>query len=211
MIPIYFLPTGEIDIQRTPPTSLSQANTILAPSISAVQTIFQKPVDMWRLFGWTFVSFYWIFLADFGQTSPTMYSNFTPSPVWTGYPSSSYDSPIRYSSANNIFCNESLFESYQSYLNDTILPFFKDSYGLDVPLPTFKDPLPPVPTTFWRTYLCTEKTPKGKLILGFAVFAVLYPVLAGLYRLMIWIAKCFARPRGDRGFQNAHQLEGTFI
>lgn len=137
-----------------------------------------------------FVSIYWTLLADYGQIAPTTYP-YVQSSVWQGYPNTSYLSPTLYPPTNNIFYNETLFESYSVYLNDTILPLFKSFYGLNITLPQFKSPLQPQPTTFVRTYFCTQKQLKGLASVVISVFAADYTLVLGVFGVAILMAKCW--------------------
>lgn len=70
LLPITFLPTGEIDMSASS-QSLDTANAILAPTIDAMRLQTGDPeFDFWKFMNWVVVSYYWLFLYDFGQTSP---------------------------------------------------------------------------------------------------------------------------------------------
>jgi hypothetical protein len=117
---IFFLPTGQVDTTLTSPTDLNNANTALAPTIQLVsQAASHIPnFQFWELMNWMFVSHYWALLADFGQVAPaTFIYNVTTGTV------ESY-TPVVYSSANNIFVNDTLFDVYHAYLLNTVLPLF---------------------------------------------------------------------------------------
>src|SRR5690242_4200414 len=65
LIPITFLPTGEID-KSTSNQSLNTANALLAPSINAMRLEIGDPeFDIWKFMNWIVVSYYWLFLYDF--------------------------------------------------------------------------------------------------------------------------------------------------
>jgi len=72
---IAFLPNMSIDFSRTSEHDHDYANNILlAPTINYVRLLTGNPeFDIWKLFSWLFVSYYWTFLNDLGQTSPTTY------------------------------------------------------------------------------------------------------------------------------------------
>jgi len=115
---ITFNPSGNVS---SAPGFLSEVNTVLAPTISYIQKIASAnrvpDFDFWELMNWLFVSQYWLLLLDFGQIAPSTFQ-YTTTGDLLNY------GPIRYSAANNIFVNSTLFDQYNSYLRDTVLPLF---------------------------------------------------------------------------------------
>jgi len=117
---ITFLPSGQV-LSSTPALFLSQVNVVLAPTISYIQGLATAAgvtnFNFWELMNWLFVSQYWLLLLDFGQIAPSTFQ-YTTSGDLLNY------GPVRYSATNNIFVNDTLFEAYNSYLRDTVLPLF---------------------------------------------------------------------------------------
>jgi hypothetical protein len=107
---LIFSVNGTIDTARTLQADLDRVNSFLAPAISNLHVqLSAVPFDFWELLNWLYVSYYWIVLADFGQTAPTIYDdNLTLAAQLT--------------STNNIFINQALFTRYQAYLRNTVLP-----------------------------------------------------------------------------------------
>ena len=172
-----------IDFSRTSEHDYEYANNILlAPTISYVGLLTGNPeFDIWKLFSWLFVSYYWTFLNDFGQISPTTY---IPMRDWA---TANFSQPTFYPSTNNIFINETLFETYSSYMNDTILPLLNYSLGAFSPLAA-ENRLNAYPTTFLREYNCMERHLKAPINLMFSVFTVVFAFISGLYTLIM----CFS-------------------
>lgn len=190
-ISVSFLPTGEIDFTKTNESYLSHANALLAPTISALQDLFNNPsLDIWQLFNWMIVSIYWILLADFGQIAPTTYP-YSQSPAWEGYPD--FNIPTEYPPTNNIFYNETLFDRFGEYLLENILPFFESQYNISVPLTSFSQgsqtKIQPIPMTFVRSYYCSQLQLKGWVSLLVAVIVADYALLTTTYTFLIWVAR----------------------
>jgi hypothetical protein len=83
--------------------------------------------DFWELMNWIFVSQYWLILLDFGQIAPSTFE-------YNAHGNLLSYGPIKYSSENNIFVNGTLFDYYNSYLRDTILPLFGYTLAEFLPL-----------------------------------------------------------------------------
>ena len=195
-IPITFLPSGDYQT-LTPSQNLEQANKILAQTITLVRAATGDPnFDFWQLMNWAMVSYYWIFLADFGQIQP-MYYDYTSS----GLPN--FSSPVPYPSTNNIFVNNTLFTIYAEYLANTVFPFLhKIDTGLV--LPNFlaldeNNSLKPLPMTFLRSYSCTERQLKGWLSATISVLTTDYAFIVGGYKLVVWIAGKWCRSKHKEG------------
>lgn len=124
-IPIYiaFLPTGEVDLNRTSAADLLTATNLLAPSVSQLRslTLDRVEIDIWELLNFVYVGYYWTLLADLGQVSVTNYRPTAPQPLPTWF-QVNFSESIYIPSTNNIFVNASLFDTYSAYLNSTILP-----------------------------------------------------------------------------------------
>ena len=195
-IPITFLPTGDYKT-LTPPQTLTQANTILAQTISLVRSATGDPdFDFWQLINWAMTSFYWIVLADFGQIQP-MYYNYTSSNL------PNFTSPVPYPSKNNIFVNNTLFTIYADYFASTIFPFLHQ-FDTSLVLPDFlaldeNNSLKPLPMTFLRSYSCTERQLKGWLSATISVLTTDYAFIVGGYKLVVWIAGKWRKNRDKEG------------
>ena len=195
-IPITFLPTGDYKT-LTPPQTLTQANTVLAQTIALIRSVTGDPnFDFWQLMNWAVISYYWIFLADFGQIQP-IYYNYTSS----GLPN--LTSPVLYSSKNNIFVNNTLFTIYADYFANTIFPFLHQ-FDTSLVLPDFlaldeNNSLKPLPMTFLRSYSCTERQLKGWLSATISVLTTDYAFIVGAYKLVVWIAGKWRKNRDKEG------------
>lgn len=69
-IPVFFLPTGEIDRTVTTQADLSAIEGILAPSLNFLKELALQrrvEVDFWQLVSFIFVGYHWIMLANLGQ------------------------------------------------------------------------------------------------------------------------------------------------
>jgi hypothetical protein len=193
VIEVTFLANGSIDYSITNQTYLDEVNELLAPTISATQTVFNDPnLDIWQLFNFAIVSIYWIFLADFGQIAPTTYP-YNQSAVWQGYPN--FTSPTQYPPTNNIFYDENLFTHYGLYLFETVLPFVEKEYNIQVNLTgvTSTGPLnqqiEPIPMTFIRGYNCSQRQLKEWVSLLVTVIVADVTFLSTAYFCLIWLAR----------------------
>ena len=198
-IPIYFLPTGEIDTTRTSESELSAVETILAPGLKLLnQTALQQgvKVDFWKLVNFIFVEYHWLMLANLGQISPTIYAPiaFPAAPEWYRV---NFTQVRSYPPINNIFINETLFEIYTNYLRDPILPL------LNYPSPEFA-PLGPgnslqsEETTFIKSYNCQVRKLKAPVVAIFAIVTSVAVFITGPYAIVIWVAASYqkCKPEG---------------
>jgi hypothetical protein len=204
-IPIVFLPTGEIDVTRTKASDYLLANNILRPTITLLQAAVGANFDIWKLLNWLFISFYWTILADLGQVAPTTYdlAGFIEgSPVGvanTSQPQTSFPA------TNNIFVNETLFNIYQSYLRDTLLPLYP---GFSVPSfnsPSSRNQLQPVETAFIRSYSCLERQWKGVLSAIISVIVADYALFFGPYHFYMWLAGWLRKRRDNDGIFSIYE------
>jgi len=198
LIPITFLPTGEIDYTRTLLTDLDKANNLLAPVIGGVPSGVVTDLDVWRLLNWVLVSYYWISLFDFGQTAPTYYKS---SFVLDAFPN--FTEPVSYPSTNNIFVNDTLFQIYSATLNDEILPFlelFDPTYSLPDFLPlNDENYLHPIEMSLLRSYSCVERQLKGWFPVMISVFVADYALIGGAYTVIVYIAGWWQKRRNCDG------------
>lgn len=187
---ITFLPNGEIDLGRTAKTDFERANSLLAPTIEFVRlTTADSSFDIWKLLGWTIVSYYWLLLADFGQIVPSTYNHSIEGvPIF----------PQRlYPPTNNIFVNETLFEAHETYLRKTIIPVLNNLQG-NVSLPEFlplsqENRLRPFNTSFLRSYICLDRRAKGWAGGLVSVTTATYAMIAATYTIVIFIAGWFQK------------------
>jgi hypothetical protein len=106
-----------VDRTHTATEDFTLANTLLAPTISLLRSQAGSDMDFWKLINRLMISFYWSYLADLGQIAPTTYM---PSAYSV---TADFTQPTLYPPTNNIFVNNTPFQLYSSYLNDTIFPF----------------------------------------------------------------------------------------
>ena len=141
-----------------------------------LQTDFQNEL------GATFQLFYWIYLADFGQKSPTFYRIFPvggisqPRPVKVKKPS-------HLGSTYNIFSTRSRYELVSNWTNQSLgasIPLFNKSNGFAMPQSH--------ETVFVVSYSCQERRLKSPLIFIITVFAADFALITGGYNVAIWIA-----------------------
>jgi hypothetical protein len=184
---ITFLPNGTIDTSRTPQSDIENVNALLSPAVSALKAQLTQSVDfdILSLLNWVFVSFYWTFLFDLGQTTPTLLHVDTV-----------------YSSTNNIFVNETLFEIYSSYLRNTVVPILAATVSFSgSPLPpTFSNIssenfAQPEERTFDLTYACSRRKIKPTLSFIISVIVADYTFIVGGYRFVIAVAAMVQRRR----------------
>ena len=209
-IPIAFLPSGEIDMTHTDPSDLTMANTLLAPSTQLTQELLHDDTfDLLTAFGWILVTYYWGLLADLGQLAPVAYNV-------TTYPAT----PVPFPSTNNIFLNDTLFQSYFAYFNSTLNPILQQSYGpMAIPPPLLlnnETRLTPTQTTLLRSYTCLLRRIKDPLNLIISVAVAEYALLVGFYTLVHLVTGCLQKRKDDArekmtGRSTAETSRGTEI
>lgn len=197
-IPISFLPTGEIDYGHTLQEDVDTANTLLTPTIILYELITgDASNDIWKFINFQIVSLYWLFLYDFGQIVPTIYSNYTA----TGFPV--FTNPLSYSSRNNIFVNDTLFEIFSSYLHNSIIPVI-NKLGNRISPPEFlpldsNNTLHQIDQSLYKSYPCLQRRLKGWAALIVTILAADYPLVIGGYSLVIWIASWWQKRKDKDG------------
>jgi hypothetical protein len=196
----------EIDSTRTSTQNLVDVINLLSPSIALIQTATgSKTFDIFdalKLFNWIVVSYYWLFLYDFGQLAPLQY-NLTVGII------PNFTQPYVFPSTNNIFVNETLFDIYSSYLRHTLFPYlnaFESMIGApNLVLPDFM-PLSPNNTlqkinmTLLRSYSCLERQLFGWGTVFVSIFVADYAFITGAYMTIMFIAgwwKTRGRPEGE--------------
>lgn len=197
---ITFLPNGSIDMTRTSQTDLDNADAILAPAMSFLQAELSQTFNFWGLINWIFVSFYWIFLSDLGQISPSISGQTT-----MGVPNNTFvNQRTAFPPTNNIFINQTLFAIYSSYLRNTIIPLLGPVTG-DYPLLppfsnlSFENSLQELDTTFTLSYSCVQRTRKQALAFIVSVIVADYAFIVGAYQLSIMVAAMIQKRRRQDG------------
>jgi hypothetical protein len=111
--------------------------------------------------------FFWLYLADFGQTTQT--SSFNNESLTT----------------YNIFVNETLYEDMASWIVSLV-------HGYDDPFPAFDEtnglPMEPAQTFLVASYSCTQRQLKSPVSLIITVIAADYALIVGGYSFVKWIA-----------------------
>lgn len=186
---ITFSATGEIDFNRTKREDFDNANALLAPSFALIHAIAGPGLDIWKLLNWLFVSWYWTLLYDLGQTSVTTY---VPLRTWI---IADFTQPLLHPPTNNIFVNDTLFQTYSNYLREILFPLGGyQTAPVFLPLDD-TNYLKAAEATFLRTYSCTERRLKGGWF--FSVFATDFAFVSGAYTLILLIAARLERRRGQ--------------
>lgn len=169
---IVFLANGSVDLTRTDPKNLTEANTII-PSGS-------DNVTFWQTVNWLYVSLYWTTLIDFGQYSPYLVNGTTNIGF---YPPAT----------NNLFLNSTLLQSYYSFYNTSLAPFL-DGYALSIP--QYVPPKPVYfPTTFLQSYTCSKLAPRSPLTLFISVIVGCYTFIVGGYGFAKFVVAFFYKHR----------------
>jgi hypothetical protein len=195
---IVFLPTGELD------KSTKNLDLVNGFFDQVIKTTFgNDPENFWRFVNWFFVSEYWLTLYDCGQIAPTSY-------IYDSQKQVNLSLPKPFNDTYNIFVNNTLFQIYQSYLRETVVPIFGEHLGLNrssqssnYTLPQFDslndtNRLQSVNTTIYREYSCTKRKLKNWFSLIISVFAANYTIIAGAYTILIFIGERFQK-RKDHG------------
>jgi hypothetical protein len=197
-ISLTFLPTGEIENSPASMQNLEAANTLLAESISLIRRYTGIPIlDIWHLINWFVVSYYWILLADFGQTAPAYYD-------YSLLQLPDFNYPIPYTSINNIFVNDTLFTIYSTYLRDVIFPCLREREAGILLLPEFlplddNNTLAPTSRSFLRSYSCVARQLKGVISVAILIVIADYTFIAGGYSLLLWAVGSWAKYKSSEG------------
>jgi hypothetical protein len=196
-----FLPNGSFDMTRTSQTDLDTANTILAPAFNVLQQQIGHTFDFWQVINWIFVSFYWAFLADFGQVNPSILN--LPTQMQIALPQT-----------NNIFINNTLFEQYYSFLQDTVIPIIFPGSPSSF-FPTFNNvsdvnSLHSSETTFIRSYSCVVRMIKSPINFIISVVVGDYVFINGAYVIVIWVGAWIQERRNKNGKLPVNQSTADF-
>jgi hypothetical protein len=159
---------------------LNFLNTLLSESFSYLRSETSPDLDPWQLLNWMFVSFYWTLLATFGQVQPTTYPL---SGIFSTAPIYDFSQPSFWTSSNNIFVNNTLFQIYSEYA----LEFFALT---GQPIPQFmpldqNNHLETQETTFIHGYACQQRKLKHGYILS--VFPAVFAPLATAWGLLMFL------------------------
>jgi len=141
--------------------------------------------DLQNELGATFQLFYWIYLADFGQNSPTFYRVFPVGGILQLQPVE-FKKSSHMASTSSIFTDRSRYELVSNWTNQSLgasVPLFNKSNGLPL--------LPSHETAFVVSYACQERRLKAPLILIITVFVADFAFITGGYNLAIWIGVRF--------------------
>jgi hypothetical protein len=195
LIPIAFLPSGEMDMTHTSPEQLTAANKLLAPTIQLMrETTGDSTFDFWRFINWIYVTYYWGLLADIGLSAPTAYD-------FTNYSNLNYPAAVPFPSTNNIFVNETLFQVYFEYYNSTILPIIvAQSGGPPQPPPVLLNDetrFEPIQKTLLRSYICSQRERKEALSLIISVIAGGYALIVGAYKVVLILMGWWQKRKDD--------------
>ena len=144
---------------------------------------------------WLFVSFYWAFLYDPGQVTPTTYTSLK-APFVGPFEPVTFSEPISYLPTNNIFINGTLFGLYSSFLKSTIVPLVNISIPEFSPLDN-KNHLQPIDVTFARSYDGTERRLKAPITLKISIIAADYALIIGGYSLVVFVSRTIQTRRRD--------------
>jgi len=147
------------------------------------------------------VSFYWTFLYQFGDIIPTIYKqnvNANPydGPIFiNGMGSPNFSAPITFTTANNIFRNQTLFGIYSQYLLQTLVPAIPKVF----PRVTFNAPqLEPLsstnqiqrsPTSILTSYQCSQLVWKGWVNALISILVAVSSLWTGGYTFALMLLK----------------------
>jgi hypothetical protein len=104
----------------------------------------------------------------------------------------------------NIFLNQTIYDNYNSFLRDVVVPFFNGSSNYD---PNFFNPLPlngtnrlqATPIPLQTTYLCSQRQLKGWATVFISVIAADSALIMTAYSFFIFIAGYFQKRRDKSG------------
>jgi hypothetical protein len=151
--------------------------------------------DFWSYLGILFETFHWIFLADFGQISPTSYFDTVSNPV--NLPFFNFTTSKTFPTTNNVFINPSLYEIARNAKTSDFLP--ASFYGV----PNFNEtkdlPLTENETVFVQSYLCEQRRLKSPFSLLITVLVADYALIIGAYNLVLMIARIIEKSRKEGG------------
>src|SRR5205814_615076 len=95
-----------------------------------------------------------------------------------------FSQPAIYQSTYNIFVNASLFETYSTFLQQSILPILNYTIPEFLPLDDCNY-LHPTNTTITRDYFCQELRPKHPVSIVVSVGGVSYSLIAAVFSIVL--------------------------
>jgi hypothetical protein len=139
------------------------------------------PAPVLDSIGFIFPLLHWLYLADFGQTSPTTYGSSLTLGLDGGEPQTSNFYPaVQLPPTYNFLVNETMYQDMTAFINPNfVCPAFIESNGL---------PLKPNETNFFISYSCNERQLKSPVSLIITVIAANYPLVIGGWSIVKWIA-----------------------
>jgi hypothetical protein len=175
-------------------STVAEGISTLETEIKAVELLHKMLMEFtentesfWRLINWVVVSYYWIFLGTLGQIAPTTY-------VPTGdFVSVDFNQPMKYSANSNIFANDTLFQSYASYLTDVLLPMLGLLIPFKLQFQSLNDTnrFAPPPTTFTRSYI--YQFPGLKAGWAFSTFTVVFTFVSGAFKATLFLVELWGK------------------
>jgi hypothetical protein len=172
IIDIAYLPNGTIDFDHTSAGDFTQANSLLEPLLSFIQSQTNSTVDIWNIMNALFVGYYWFVLADLSQSSPTTYENSGQFLV-----PSNFSQPVSHASANNIILNSTLSKIVFSQIGSN----GSDELAAVVETVTRSNQTLGGDPRIRRIYLCTLRQRKQFVNLIVSVFGVGFSLIATFY------------------------------
>jgi hypothetical protein len=146
--------------------------------------------SLWPALALLFETRYWLYLADFGQTSPSPYVLRQISP--TSY---IFESPGNWTdnTSTNIFVNSTLYRVAVDSINSEFGPLgptadFNNSTGI---LPLKQDDS----VVLYQNYYCQQRQLKGPINLLLNVIAADYALIAGAYNFVVLVATLIEKRR----------------
>jgi hypothetical protein len=114
---------------------------MLVVRLVRLKMVIEEDFDALRFVNWLVVSYYWIYLADVGQTAPTIYEERGRGLSTSMENVNLMQPPTVFKSTNNIFINRTLFDIYDTYSRDKLFPLLRhlDS-RISRTLPEFRIP-----------------------------------------------------------------------
>jgi len=189
---IAFLPNGNVDFESTLPGDYETVSLLLLPTTEWLQEELGINAYTLDLLNWMFVSYYWVLLADFGQTAPTTHGLTAAEGFEVSY---------EFSAKNNIFVNDTLFQIYYSYMQSVVVPIiqtFQPNLTLpDIAPPDGTDHLEPsADTYFLRSYSCLERRSKAWPTAAITVLVADYALIMGPYAFLTFLLGWFEKRKG---------------
>lgn len=129
---------------------------------------------------------YWLYMADFGQTSPTLYPLFNYGDTLQPLPSD-FAEIQQIPPTYNVFVNSSQYGLLSNWI-ETFLSIVGGTNETTPPPFETGLPLSPSETVFIISYSCQQRVLKPPLSLIFTVIAADYPLILGGYQIIKWIA-----------------------